>query len=49
MQVAREFDQVHSVQRAMDVGSLTGVIKAQTMREELIQRVRAGLSRRARN
>ena len=46
MQVAREFDNVHSVQRAMDVGSLAGVISTENMRSHLIERVRAGIARR---
>ena len=46
VQVAKEFDTVHSVQRAMDVGSLTGVIQPSQMRPDLIERVRRGLARR---
>lgn len=46
MAVAREFDTVHSVQRAMQVGSLSGVITAAEMRKDLIERVRRGIARR---
>ena len=45
MQVAREFDSVHSVQRAMDVGSLTAVIQPAEIRRDLINRVRSGIAR----
>lgn len=46
IQVAREFDGVHSVQRAMDVGSLTDVISPDSMRADLITRVREGVAKR---
>ncbi len=39
--VAREFDQIHSVERALRVGSLDAVIAPSTLRAELIARIRA--------
>ncbi len=44
MAVAREFDAVHSVQRAMDVGSLSGVISTPELRAQLCERVREGVA-----
>jgi hypothetical protein len=38
--VAREFDQIHSVDRALQVGSLDAVIAPRTLRPALIARVR---------
>jgi acetyl/propionyl-CoA carboxylase alpha subunit/acetyl-CoA carboxylase carboxyltransferase component len=40
--VAREFDAVHTVDRALGVGSLDAVIAPQTLRPRLIARVRGG-------
>lgn len=47
MAVAGEFDKVHSVQRAKEVGSLSEVIRTANMREQLIREMRAGLARRS--
>ncbi|MEM1010448.1 MAG: hypothetical protein AAGJ35_15755, partial [Myxococcota bacterium] len=35
-EVAQEFDQVHSVQRAVEVGSLDKIIAPQNLRQEVI-------------
>jgi acetyl/propionyl-CoA carboxylase alpha subunit/acetyl-CoA carboxylase carboxyltransferase component len=40
--VAREFDAIHSVERARSVGSLDAVITARTLRPYLIECIRAG-------
>ena len=40
--VAREFDAVHSVERARQVGSLEAVIDPRRLRPELIERIRGG-------
>ncbi|MDO9021097.1 MAG: biotin carboxylase N-terminal domain-containing protein [Deltaproteobacteria bacterium] len=40
--IAKEFDGVHTVERALKVGSLDAVIAAQTLRPRLIARVRGG-------
>jgi acetyl-CoA carboxylase carboxyltransferase component len=39
-EVAKEFDQVHSVKRAIRVGSLDAVIKAKDLRPRIIQELR---------
>jgi acetyl-CoA carboxylase carboxyltransferase component len=39
--VAKEFDAIHSVERAHRVGSLDAVLAAKTLRPELIARIRA--------
>lgn len=46
MAVAREFDTVHSVQRAKEVGSLSDVIQTSTMRADLIERMQNNLAQR---
>nr|MBP6834735.1 hypothetical protein [Deltaproteobacteria bacterium] len=38
--IAKEFDGVHTVERALAVGSLDGVIAAETLRPRLVARVR---------
>ena len=43
-QVAAEFDGVHTVERAREVGSLSDVIVAEGLRRELCERVRRGVS-----
>ena len=42
-EVAAEFDAVHSVQRAQDVGSVHRIIKAADLRPELIAAVERGV------
>jgi acetyl-CoA carboxylase carboxyltransferase component len=44
-EVAAEFDAVHSVERAREVGSVHRIIKASDLRPELIAAVERGLSR----
>jgi acetyl/propionyl-CoA carboxylase alpha subunit/acetyl-CoA carboxylase carboxyltransferase component len=44
-EVAAEFDAVHSIDRAVRVGSVDAVIPADRLRPELIQAVRRGLAR----
>jgi acetyl-CoA carboxylase carboxyltransferase component len=39
-EVAAEFDQIHSVERALEVGSLEGIIKASDIRRRLIELLR---------
>lgn len=43
--VAAEFDAVHSVQRAKDVGSVHDIVPAPRLRPELIAAVERGLAR----
>jgi hypothetical protein len=42
-QVASEFDTVHSIQRAVAVGSVDAVIKARELRPQIIAAVERGL------
>jgi acetyl-CoA carboxylase carboxyltransferase component len=42
-EVAAEFDRVHSIQRAVEVGSVDAVIKAAELRPELVAAVERGL------
>jgi acetyl-CoA carboxylase carboxyltransferase component len=42
-EVAAEFDRIHSVERARDVGSLAEIIEPRTLRPHLIERLRAAL------
>jgi hypothetical protein len=44
-EVAAEFDAVHSVQRALDVGSVHRIIAAADLRSELIAAVERGIAR----
>jgi hypothetical protein len=44
-EVAAEFDAVHSVQRAQDVGSVHRIITAERLRPELIAAVERGMAR----
>ncbi|MEQ8834058.1 MAG: biotin carboxylase N-terminal domain-containing protein [Miltoncostaeaceae bacterium] len=46
-EVATEFDGIHSVQRALEVGSVHAIIPAVELRPRLIAAVEAGLERRA--
>ena len=45
-EVAAEFDAVHSVQRALEVGSVHRIIPAESLRPALIEAVERGLRRR---
>ncbi len=42
-EVAAEFDRVHSIQRAVEVGSVDAVIEAAEMRPRIIEAIEAGL------
>ncbi|TWP54211.1 ATP-grasp domain-containing protein [Lentzea tibetensis] len=42
-EVAAEFDRVHSVQRAVDVGSVDAIIKAAELRPQIIEAIERGL------
>ncbi|HEX2174436.1 MAG TPA: carboxyl transferase domain-containing protein [Nocardioidaceae bacterium] len=44
-EVAAEFDRVHSIQRAVEVGSVDAVIKAAELRPQLVAAVERGLGR----
>jgi hypothetical protein len=44
-EVAAEFDAVHSVERALEVGSVHRIIPAATLRGSLIEAVERGISR----
>ncbi len=44
-EVAAEFDRVHSIQRAQEVGSVHAIISAEELRPWLIQAVEAGMER----
>jgi hypothetical protein len=43
-EVAAEFDGVHSIERAVEVGSVDAIISPQRLRPELIAAVERGLS-----
>jgi acetyl/propionyl-CoA carboxylase alpha subunit/acetyl-CoA carboxylase carboxyltransferase component len=43
-QVAAEFDSIHSIQRAVDVGSVDAIIRPERLRPELIAAVERGLT-----
>ncbi|GAB3271166.1 ATP-binding protein [Kineosporia babensis] len=45
-EVAAEFDQVHSIRRAVEVGSVDAIVSAQEMRPRIIEAIEAGLSGR---
>jgi hypothetical protein len=42
-EVAAEFDRVHSIQRAVEVGSVDAVIEAAEMRPRIIEAIESGL------
>src|SRR5262245_898854 len=44
-EVATEFDRVHSIQRAVDVGSVDAIISAAELRPQIIKAVEQGLNR----
>jgi hypothetical protein len=44
-QVAEEFDRVHSVHRALDVGALHRIVEPRTLRPYLIDAVQRGIER----
>ena len=44
-EVAAEFDRVHSVERARDVGSLRGIIEPDALRDELIAALEKALAK----
>ena len=44
-QVADEFDQIHSVERALEVGSIQHIIPASGLRRYLIEAVERGVAR----
>ncbi|HTT24782.1 MAG TPA: hypothetical protein VMG82_38050, partial [Candidatus Sulfotelmatobacter sp.] len=44
-EMAAEFDRVHSVQRALDVGALNRIIPPATLRPYLIDAVERGIRR----
>nr|WP_221373997.1 carboxyl transferase domain-containing protein [Actinoplanes polyasparticus] len=46
-EVATEFDRVHSIQRAVEVGSVDAVIKAAEMRPRIIEAIDAALRRQS--
>ena len=43
-EVAAEFDRVHSIQRAVEVGSVDAVISAPELRPKLIEAIISGVS-----
>ncbi|MEV6279360.1 carboxyl transferase domain-containing protein [Nocardia sp. NPDC051832] len=43
--VAAEFDKVHDIRRAVEVGSVDAVIRAEELRPRIIEAIEAGLSR----
>ncbi|WP_285596665.1 carboxyl transferase domain-containing protein [Kineosporia sp. NBRC 101731] len=45
-EVAAEFDRVHSIRRAVEVGSVDAIISAQEMRPRIIEAIAAGLAKR---
>ena len=42
-EVAAEFDRIHSIQRAVDVGSVDAIVSAARLRPEIIAAVERGL------
>lgn len=44
-QVAAEFDRVHSIQRAADVGSVDAIISAAELRPRIIEAIEHGTKR----
>ncbi|MGW0807738.1 ATP-binding protein [Nonomuraea sp. NPDC002799] len=46
-EVATEFDRVHSIQRAVDVGSVDAIIRCAELRPRIIEAVEQGLSRQS--
>jgi acetyl-CoA carboxylase carboxyltransferase component len=46
-EVATEFDRVHSIQRAVDVGSVDAIISCAELRPQIIEAVEKGLARQA--
>ena len=40
-EVAKEFDEIHSVSRAVDVGSLDGVLEAKDLRSHIINELKS--------
>ena len=46
-EVAADFDAVHSVQRAQEVGSVHRIIPASRLRPELVAAVERGMARNA--
>ncbi|MET8002137.1 carboxyl transferase domain-containing protein [Nonomuraea glycinis] len=46
-EVATEFDQVHSIQRAVDVGSVDAIISGAELRPRIIEAIEKGLARRS--
>jgi hypothetical protein len=44
-EVATEFDRVHSIQRAVDVGSVDAIISCAELRPRIIEAVETGLAR----
>jgi acetyl-CoA carboxylase carboxyltransferase component len=46
-EVAAEFDRVHSIQRAVDVGSVDAIIGAAELRPRVIEAIEGGLGRRS--
>jgi len=47
-EVAGEFDGVHSIQRAVEMGSVDAVIASSELRPQLIEAVQRGLEQQAR-
>jgi hypothetical protein len=46
--VAAEFDRIHSIQRAVEVGSVDAVIRTAELRPRIIATIEAGLRRSGR-
>ena len=46
-EVAAEFDRVHSIQRAVEVGSVDAIISAAELRPRIIEAIEKGLARRS--
>ena len=43
-EVAAEFDSVHSIQRAVEVGSVDAIIRSEHLRPEIIAAIERGLA-----
>ncbi len=46
-EVAAEFDGVHSIQRAVEVGSVDAIIRPEELRPQLVAAVERGLAKAA--
>jgi hypothetical protein len=46
-ELAQKFDAIHSIQRAVDVGSVSGIVSAEGLRPYLIDAIERGMRKTA--